>query len=179
MSKFTEIQPPVELPSPPAEEVRSDRRAAWTSTFWQFVRFSMVGVLNTVLDICTLNVLLWLFPTHNATLLLAYNSLAYTVGAVNSFCLNKYWTFRRRQRPTGREVLFFIIINLVGIITNDTLFWGATHVLHPIISNNFLWVNASKAVAVVGTALISYLGMRLWVFSARAHAPLLRPSGIQ
>ncbi len=61
--------------------------------FWEIVRFAIVSVANTVIDLLTLNGLLLLFPTQNATLLVAYNSVAYTVGALNSFVLNKYWTF--------------------------------------------------------------------------------------
>ncbi len=34
--------------------------------------------------------------------------------------------------------------------------------------NPTVWANASKVVAIVGTALISYLGMRLWVFVSKA-----------
>jgi hypothetical protein len=32
-----------------------------------------------------------------------------------------------------------------------------------------VWANASKVVAIAGTALISYLGMRLWVFVSNAQ----------
>src|SRR6266536_6325490 len=80
----------------------------WRNVFWQFLRFCLVGGTNTAIDILTLNILLWSLPTYNALRLVIYNSIAYTVGAVSSCFLNKYCTFRHRQRTTGREVRRFV-----------------------------------------------------------------------
>ena len=44
-----------------------------------------------------------------------------------------------------------------------------TEVLHPFLVNTTVWANASKVLAIAGTALISYLGMRLWVFVSKAQ----------
>ncbi len=142
----------------------------WRTLFWQFTRFGIVGVLNTLIDVLTLNLLLWHFPTHNADLLLLYNSIAYLLGALNSFGLNKYWTFGYRQATTGREIARFALINLLAILCNDGMVWSIARVLHPLISSNLLWANASKGSAVAVTALVSYLGMRLWVFASHSHS---------
>src|SRR5229473_2405525 len=83
------------LPTASAQDVVYHSGHPWNTTLWQLVRFGIVGVLNTTIDIVTLNILLWRFPTHNANLLLVYNTIAYTLGALNSFALNKYWTFGR------------------------------------------------------------------------------------
>ena len=37
-------------------------------------------------------------------------------------------------------------------------------ILRPVHLNPTLWTNSSKVVAIGGTILVSYLGMRLWVF---------------
>src|SRR5690242_14728916 len=73
----------------------------------QMMRFGAVGVVNTGIDIGTLNLLLWRFPTHNANTLLIYNSIAFLLGALNSFILNKYWTFQARRAASGSEILRF------------------------------------------------------------------------
>jgi putative flippase GtrA len=137
--------------------------------FWkrwpgQFFRFGFVGVLNTLLDILLLNGLLWLFPTTDTFRVLLFNSIAYSIGAVNSFVLNKYWTFGHRQQTTWGEVRRFTITTLVGIACNDVLIWFANNLFHSLIAHSSLWLNASKVVAIAGTVFVSYLGMRLWVF---------------
>lgn len=134
--------------------------------------------MNTLVDVITLNILLWRFPTHSANLLLVYNSsnrlrgcwvglnsCAYCLGALNSFCLNKYWTFKQRNTLIGGEVVRFAIISMMGILCNDSILWLAARFLHPLITSNLLWANISKGMAITGTMIVSYLGMRLWVFS--------------
>ncbi|HLW02768.1 MAG TPA: GtrA family protein, partial [Ktedonobacterales bacterium] len=73
-----------------------------SAVVWQVMRFGLVGVLNTCIDLLALNILFWLFPTRSVGLLLLENSLAYSFGAVNSFLFNKYWTFRCLGRVEGR-----------------------------------------------------------------------------
>ena len=141
--------------------------------FSQVLRFSMVGGLNTLVDLGILNSLLWLFPTNSTPTLLAYNSLAYSLGAVNSFLLNKYWTFGQKQKATRGELTRFALTTLFGIAWSTLILWLASLVLHPILVNTTVWANASKVIAIGGTSLISYLGMRLWVF---VHSPQSRES---
>jgi len=130
----------------------------------QVLRFGLVGGLNTLVDLLILNGLLWLFPTSSSLTLLTYNALAYSLGAVNSFLLNKYWTFGQRQGTTRRELARFTLTTLCGIGWSTSIIWLASKVLHPLLVNPTVWANASKVLTIGGTVLISYLGMRLWVF---------------
>ncbi len=136
----------------------------WKNSFWQVVRFGIVGVCNTAIDVLVLNLLLWGFPTQNIHLLLLYNSLAFISGAFNSYIFNKYWTFRHTRLPTGSELLRFATVNGASFLCNNGILWIAAGVLHRLLTNTTLWANAAKLSAVVGTATITYLGMRLWVF---------------
>src|SRR5258708_35899380 len=92
-----------------AQDADVHRPHAGSSAFWQFRRFCLVGGANTAVVLLMLNVLLWRLPTNSAQVLVVYNSVAYTSGALSSFFLNNYWTFGRKQRTTRREVLRFII----------------------------------------------------------------------
>ncbi len=133
------------------------------------LRFGLVGGLNTLVDLLILNALLWLFPTTSTLMLLVYSSLAYSLGAVNSFLLNKYWTFASRQQVSRGELACFTLTTLCGIGWSSAILWLASTFLHPFLVNATVWANASKVVAIAGTALISYLGMRLWVFVSNAQ----------
>ncbi len=148
------------------------RVQGWTSTILQLLRYGLVGGVNTGIDLLVLNVFLWRFPTHNVQVLVAYNSVAYSCGAVSSFCLNKYWTFRRTQKTTGREVRRFIISILLELVYSNVLVWLAGKLLQPFIPNPTLWGNAAKLIAVVSGALISYSLMRFWTF---ANEPQMHP----
>jgi putative flippase GtrA len=160
----SEMHSDVQATIPRQDAQKSLHRPIWKHWSGQFVRFGFVGVLNTLLDILLLNGLLWLFPTTHTFLILLFNSLAYGIGAVNSFFLNKYWTFGSRQQTTWNEVKRFILTTLLGIVCNDILIWLAGNLFLSFISNAALATNASKVLAITGTVFVSYLGMRLWVF---------------
>lgn len=147
----------------------------WTNTIFQLLRYCLVGGVNTGIDVLALNVLLWRFPTHNPQMLVAYNSVAYSCGAVSSFCLNKYWTFRRTQRATGKELRRFIISVLLELVYSNVLVWLAGKVLQPFIPNPTLWGNTAKLVAVISGVIISYSLMRFWTFANEPPIPLKKP----
>lgn len=152
------------LSSFPNSFVTSPRRSRWFRLFKQLFRFGIVGGLNTLVDLLVLNTLLLLLPTTNTLTLLTYNSLAYSLGAMNSFLLNKYWTFGHRHPVTLKEMIRFIITTLCSIAVSNAIIWLASNLLHPLYVSPLLWANASKVFAISGTVLVSYLGMRLWVF---------------
>ncbi len=145
---------------------RNPHKYSWLK---QMFRFGLVGGLNTLLDLLVLNALLLLFPTTSTLTLLTYNALAFSVGAVNSFLLNKYWTFRHKQRTTLKELSRYMIAALCGIGWSTFVLWLASTVLRPLAVNPTLWANAAKIVSIGSTALLSYLGMRLWVFVRPSH----------
>jgi putative flippase GtrA len=153
---------------PNEQDTSSHSAPGWTRSLRQLLRFGLTGGLNTLVDLLILNGLLLLFPTTRAPMLLAYNSLAYSLGAVNSFLLNKYWTFGHRQRTTWRELVRFTLTTLCGIGWSNSIIWLASNFLRPFLVNTTVWANASKVVAIFSTALISYLGMRLWVFVSKS-----------
>lgn len=160
------IQPAYEIPTQPLGQRPSNSRPipGKLRQLGQILRFGIVGAVNTIVDLLLLNGLLWLLPTHDARWLLVYNSVTYALGAVNSFILNKYWTFRDQQKTSWREIWRFAATTLFGLCCNDAIIWLASNFIHPLAMNATLWANASKVLAIFGTACISYLGMHLWVF---------------
>jgi len=153
--------------SPPSQQMRAGRYLLWQKEIWQVLRFVIVGGLNTAIDLLVFNAFLWIMPTSETRLLLIYNSAAYIGGSINSFLLNRHWTFRYRERFSIREIVRFMTLVIPGILCNNVLIWLASSSLED--AHTFLWANLSKLIATAGTVLISYLGMRLWAF--------IRPTG--
>jgi putative flippase GtrA len=149
---------------------RPKARRSWHNLLMQLGRFGMVGAFNTILDLLLFNVLLWSLPTQNTMLILVYNSIAYSIGAFNSFLLNKYWTFQRKHTATPGEVFRFILTTAAGVLCSDLILWLASLLLSHLSGNTALLNNMAKLLAVGGTAGISYFGMRAWVFVRKAEA---------
>lgn len=133
--------------------------------FLQFLRFCAVGGLNTFVDVLIFNLIVWSFPTQDSGLLVIYNSVAYTAGALNSFCWNKLWTFRQRSSASSDQLTRFMLVTSLGIICNDAFLWLATNILTSLSLSNFIWINVAKISAIAGSVAVSYLGMRFSVFT--------------
>jgi putative flippase GtrA len=142
----------------------------------QLLRFCIVGGLNTFVDVLAFNLLVWGLPTHDSGLLVVYNSLAFTIGAVNSFCWNKLWTFKQRSSATNGQVTRFVLVTSLGIICNDAFLWLATTILNSLSLSGFLWVNVAKISAIAGSVGVSYIGMRFSVFTKNEHDETLLPT---
>src|SRR6266705_4967438 len=150
--------PEVPTPTQPLsteQDARSHRLRDRFRLPWQVLRFGLVGGLNTLVDLLILNGLLWLFPTTSSLMLLAYNALAYSLGAVNSFFFNKYWTFGQKQRTTRRELARFTLTTLCGIGWSSIILWLASKSLHTLPVNTAVGANASNIIAIAVTVLIS------------------------
>jgi putative flippase GtrA len=171
------VMPKLESPTPttmPRETSKTQvhvasKRRTRGRTSRQFVRFGLVGCVNTTIDLLVLNCLLWLWPGQGMARLLLVNTIAYACGALNSFFFNRYWTFQRTGRPKWREVARFLLMTLATMACNDLILWFMGNILHPAHLNPTLWTNISKVAAIGGTMLASYLGMRLWVFVQSSH----------
>jgi putative flippase GtrA len=167
-----------EAPTPKPREASNrqvyvaSKRKTRNRTIWQFMQFGLVGCVNTNIDLLVLNGLLWLWPGQNIARLLLFNTLAYTFGALNSFVFNRYWTFQREGPPNAREGARFLLVTLTAIACNDLILWLMSTILHPVHLTPTLWTNVSKVVAIGSTILLSYLGMRLWVFVQSSHEKL-------
>jgi putative flippase GtrA len=77
------------------------------SVLWQWLRFVAVGVSNTLVSWCVYATL----ETVGVPYLLA-SALAFALGALNSYVLNRRWTFRSRGRR-GPELLRFGIAQAI------------------------------------------------------------------
>ena len=150
---------------------------SWLTFGAQLVRFGFVGGLNTLIDILAFNLLLWMMPTQNATMLLLYNSLAYLIGAANSFYCNKLWTFEQRSQVTRKQLVRFALVTSLGILCNDLFLLLATSLLTRLSLDGIIWTNGAKISAIACSFLVSYIGMRFTVFThnERTTEPLLPP----
>jgi putative flippase GtrA len=84
-------------------------RHVWAAALVQWLRFAAVGVVNTLLSLGVYAVLVWLGLHY-----LVASSLAFAVGVVNSYALNRRWTFRSRDRRAP-EALRFVAVQAVGL----------------------------------------------------------------
>lgn len=98
-------------------------------TFFQFIRFAIVGILNTAVSLITIYILMHLFSVEYKL----SNLIGYILGVINSFFWSKLWVFKKNNSNILKEAVYFILIFAVcyGIqFTALVLFVEKLHI-HP------------------------------------------------
>ncbi|MBC7218234.1 MAG: GtrA family protein [Candidatus Caldatribacterium sp.] len=124
--------------------------------FWQFGKFSLVGVANTAIDF-------GVFMVLHGKGGLGYSVsqvISYSCGMTNSYLLNKFWTFQSRGKIRLAEVVRFVLVNLAAL----SIALGILSLLR----GKYAWGAAeSKFLATLGSLGVNFLGNKLWVFRGK------------
>jgi putative flippase GtrA len=121
----------------------------------QFIKFNLVGLVNTALDFLIFYLLVWLGVFY-----IAAQCMSYCIGMLNSYLLNKYWTFAQKGRVQPKQAVRFIVLNLCTLLLSLGLLALFADRLH-----RSLWL--AKLLATGITTVFNYVGNKLWVFQER------------
>ena len=119
----------------------------------KLIKFSMIGVLNTIVDFVSFFIFNTLFSLNTYT----SQILSYLLSALNSFLCNKYWTFEKKNPVTKREALRYLVVNSTYLLCSLGLMYVFTDLmgLHPMLAK------VPTAALMMG---FNYLASKLWVF---------------
>lgn len=143
----------------------------------RFFKFATVGMLGTVIDFGTLNLLVLSFGLSKALA----NTCSFTVAVFSNFIWNRLWTFREaRDRPVAPQLVQFFLVNVGGLLLNQAIFLSldawvlgeagllaapmAALALNVGLNHYELAYNLSKAVATIIVLFWNFGANRLWTF---------------
>jgi putative flippase GtrA len=124
----------------------------------QFVKFGVVGVSNTLLSFGVYTVLLKVVGVWY----LAASAIAFAIGAINGFLLNRRWTFREHVGDAFTP-LRWAIVQGCGLAVNEGLLYLFVHDLG-------LDKLVAQACAIAVVTVSTFAANRAWTF--RTHAPV-------
>jgi putative flippase GtrA len=124
----------------------------------QFVKFGIVGVSNTLLTFAVYTLLLKVFGVWY----LAASAIGFAVGTINSFLLNRRWTFRGHVGDALTPVRW-TVVQCGGLGVNEGLLYVFVHDARV---DKLL----SQAFATAVVTITTFLANRAWTF--RTHTPL-------
>ncbi|MEW9701005.1 GtrA family protein [Paenibacillus sp. SI8] len=118
----------------------------------QWMKFGLVGAVNTGIDFAVFTLLtLWGWPY------LLAQSISFTSGVLNSFFMNRTWTFQSSGDKKGQFVKFVSLNAVLMLLTSCLLVWFTEH------WGWSLWF--SKLTATGSGVIFNYIGSRKWVFN--------------
>ncbi|MBI4993963.1 GtrA family protein [Candidatus Wolfebacteria bacterium] len=137
----------------------------------QFLKFIVVGGINTGIDFAILNVLMFSTNIYSGKWIIIFNSVSFATAVVNSYFMNKYWTFKKQKtqntevKSQSKEFFQFLIISIIGISLNDAAVYTVSTFIPPIFGlSEKLWANAAKLIATVVSMIWNFIGYKFIVF---------------
>lgn len=137
--------------------------------FWQFARFGLVGVANTAIDFIITNILVLAFSAGTTLALFIISLIACGTATLNSFFLNRMWTFRASKEPLSASLIFrYYSIAFFAIIINTSVFLFFYQYLSEHYALPKIWsINISKLFGVMAASTASFIGFKLGVFDRK------------
>ncbi len=132
----------------------------------QFSVFVVIGGINTAIDFAVLNIEIRLTGITSGSGLFVLNTISFLVAVINSYFMNKYWTFQDVTK-NREETKFaqFITISLIGSGINSSIVAGITTFITPVFDiSPILWANVAKLLATSISLIWNFIGYKLFVF---------------
>lgn len=121
----------------------------------KFVKFGLVGVLNTLINWIIFAVLNFVGVYY-----IIANVIAYVIATINSYIWNSRWVFKYKGEDKKETTTKFILLNLVGLALN-------TMILYLLVD----LIGLNKLIALVITTVIvmviNYIVNKIWVFKEK------------
>lgn len=120
--------------------------------FKKLFRFGITGVVNTLVDTLVFVLLGNVFGVR----LDIAQGCAYAAGTLNSYLMNRKWTFRTKQRVISMQMVKFIISNLIVMRISVLLLMMFVQLSMPL-----PW---AKLATICITTMLNFCISRLWIF---------------
>ncbi len=127
--------------------------------FVKFIKFNIVGVMNTALDLGIFALLTWIGVGEGLA-----KTVSYSCGVLNSYFWNSRWTFKQEHKKSAREFLLFVLVNLFSYAVARLVLQGSLTWLH--IEN----ANVRSLIATPASVIVNFIGNRLFVFKKSSGA---------
>lgn len=123
------------------------------NTKLQFLKFGLIGLLNTLVHYLTFIILFKLAGIH----MLVASSIGYMLGIINSFFLNRKWTFQVKGNNWRVEAFKFFVVNAFSLAINLLL-------LETLVKYLYLRPELSQILAIAGSLVVNFWGNKMWTF---------------
>jgi len=141
----------------------------------QFIKYSLVGGSNTLIDISVLNILSYTTGITHGKMLFTFNLIAFSIYSICGYNLNKKFTFRESSTKNAyfqyASVLFVTMILNSFILVLLTRRNPLIHLLHRhhrnIMHLNHLWLNISMIIGSIILGILGFLINKFFIFNKK------------
>ncbi|KOP63759.1 hypothetical protein AMS61_29905 [Bacillus sp. FJAT-21351] len=123
--------------------------------YLHYLKFCIVGGLNTAIDFLVFSLLSYLGVYY-----IIAQCISYGCGVLNSYLLNRAWTFQQQSKRGMYEFLKFTALSVLTLIVTSfllTLFHYKFNISLPY----------SKILVTIVSIELNYVGTKFWVFKLK------------
>jgi putative flippase GtrA len=124
-----------------------------TANLKQFITFSIIGVINTLIHYGVFIILLNTTKLHY----LLSSTIGYFIGIINSYILNKNITFKSKSKNHLAEFFKFVAVNIMALAVNLLILKSLVDILE-------LAPEFAQVFGILGSLTANFLGNKIWTF---------------
>jgi len=123
----------------------------------KLIKFGIVGVMNTAVDFLVYTLLVSVLGWG----LYISQVISYSCGMLNSYGINRKWTFSTKNGFFSGELVRFILLNLSMMLLGMAIIWFCTQhlLLHKLVA---------KLISTVLVLVVNFLVSNFWVFRSKS-----------
>ena len=118
----------------------------------QLIKFGIVGVIATLIDLAVLMVLKEILDVD----VLYASAVAFSVSVIANYILSKLFVFKSRGNSKVKEFLVFVILSIGGLLLNQFIMWIGTEKM----TAYYHWV---KAFALVFVPIYNFITRKIFL----------------
>jgi putative flippase GtrA len=128
--------------------------------FFQYIMYGFVGGINYIIDIATLNVLMFITQLYHGQIFFVFKLISLILYSINGYYMNRKFTFRCRAK---RSFLSYAFILLLAALANGWILSQFT-MMKPVSISPRLWANIVNLGASLTTGTASFLLNKYIIF---------------
>ena len=118
----------------------------------QLIKFGIVGVIATLIDLAVLMVLKEILDVD----VLAASAVAFSVSVIANYILSMLFVFESSGNSKVKEFLVFVVLSIGGLLLNQFIMWLGTEIM----TAYYLWV---KAFALVFVPIYNFITKKIFL----------------
>lgn len=140
---------------------------------FQFLKFGVVGILNTLVDLGIFNILIFLFGLNvKGSSYILFKGVSFSAAVINSYILNRHFVFNDSadivflKKTPKKEFTIFFIISVVGLLLNVSISSFAFYLgsIADIPINHYVLANIGAITGSITVLVWNFIGYKFFVF---------------
>jgi putative flippase GtrA len=131
---------------------------------FQFLRFGIVGALNTLLGIGVFNLLMWVSGITRGIEISFFSLFTFAIVVTHSFFWNKFQVFKSGEAARREYALFFVVSSTTALVNVGIISLLVNVIGAPAWISPTLWANIALIVTIPVSMIGNFLGYSFFVF---------------